>query len=91
MKNNKSPGSDGFTSEFFKCFWKYLGTFIVRSINCGYTKGQMSITQRQGIITCIPKANKPKHFLKNWRPISLLNIVYKIVSCVIASRIKKIS
>ena len=90
MKNNKSPGSDGFTTEFFKCFWKYLGSFIVRSINFGYTKGQMSITQRQGIITCIPKANKPKHLLKNWRPISLLNIVYKIASGVIASRIKKI-
>ena len=89
MKNNKSPGSDGFTTEFFKCFWKYLGTFIVRSLNYGYTIGQLSITQRQGIITCIPKSNKPKHFLKNWRPISLLNIVYKIASGVVASRIKK--
>ncbi|KAK3093924.1 hypothetical protein FSP39_021885 [Pinctada imbricata] len=30
MKSNKSPGSDGFTAEFFKVFWKKLGTFVVR-------------------------------------------------------------
>ncbi len=33
MKNDKSPGSDGFTAEFFKVFWNKLGPFIVRSIN----------------------------------------------------------
>ena len=36
MKNNKSPGSDGFTSEFFKFFWRQLGHFIVRSLNEGF-------------------------------------------------------
>ena len=41
-----------------------------------------------GIITCIPKAGKPKQFLKNWRPISLLNVVYKLASGCIAERIK---
>ena len=29
MKSNKSPGSDGFSSEFFKCFWKYVGVYVV--------------------------------------------------------------
>lgn len=29
MSNNKSPGSDGFTTEFFKVFWKYLGGFVI--------------------------------------------------------------
>ena len=90
MKNNKSPGSDGFTIEFFKCFWKQLGTFIVRSINTGYFKGQLSTTQRQGIIICIPKQNKPKHFIENWRPISLLNVIYKIASGTIANRLKTV-
>ena len=33
MKNNKSPGSSGFNVEFFKFFWKDLGTFLVNSIN----------------------------------------------------------
>ena len=50
--------------------------------------GELSITQRQGIITCIPKGNKQKHFLKNWRPLTLLDTVYKIDSGAIANRIK---
>ena len=62
MKNNRSPGSDGFSSEFFKVFWKFLGHFVVKSINYGFIKGELSITQREGIITCIPKGNKPRHF-----------------------------
>ena len=57
-------------------------------INCGYRKGELSITQKQGIITCIPKENKPKHLLKNWRPLTLLDTVYKIASGTIASRLK---
>ena len=80
MKNMRSPGSDGFTTEFFKVFWKDLGHFVVRSINYAYDVGELSVTQKQGIITCLPKEDKPRHYLKNWRPISLLNIVYKIAS-----------
>ena len=48
----------------------------------------MSIIQRRGVITCIPKENKPRRFLKNWRPITLLNTVYKIASACIAERFK---
>ena len=62
--------------------------FIVRSINHSFVKGELSITQREGIITCIPKDNKPRHFITNYRPISLLNCVYKIASGTIANRIK---
>ena len=42
------------------------------------------------MITCIPKEGKPKHFLKNWGPITLLNIDFKIASACIANRIKPI-
>ena len=59
MKNNKTPGSDGFSTEFF---WRDLKRFIVNSLNYGYQKGELSITQKQGIITCLPKENKPRHF-----------------------------
>ena len=75
MKNSKSPGMDGFTAEFFKFFWVELGKFIVKSVNYAYKNGSLSVTKNQGIITCIPKPNKPRHFLKNWRPISLLNVI----------------
>ena len=90
MANNKSPGSDGFTVEFFKFFWKDIGELLLRSINYGYRKGELSSTQKEGIITCIPKGDKPKQFLKNWRPISLLNVSYKIASACIANRLKSV-
>ena len=90
MKNNKSPGSSGFNVEFFKFFWTDLGTFLVNAINYGFQNGELSITQREGVVTCIPKGNKCKKYLKNWRPISLLNVSYKIASGCIANRIKNV-
>jgi hypothetical protein len=89
MTNNKSPGSDGFTVEFFKCFFIDIGTLLVRSANEGFVNNKLSATQRQGVIVCIPK-EKPKQCLKNWRPISLLNTAYKIVSASISNRLKSV-
>ena len=89
MKNNKSPGLDGFTVEFMKFFWNYLKYFLVRSLNYAFLNGNLSYTQKLGVITLIPKGNKERHFLRNWRPISLLNVFYKIASSCIANRIKK--
>ena len=77
MKNDKSPGSDGFSVNFFKFFWKDLGVYLVRSINYGLKAGKLSTTQTQGLITCIPKGQKSKKYLKNWRPITLLNVTYQ--------------
>jgi hypothetical protein len=88
MKNNKSPGPDGFTVEFYKFFFIDIGAFLVRSINFGLANECLSVTQYQGLITCIPKDDKPKCFLKNWRPISLLNVSYKIASACLARRLK---
>lgn len=90
MSNNKSPGGDGFTVEFFKMFWNEIGSFVVRSLNSGYKVGELSSTQTQGIITCIPREGKSKFSLGNRRPISLLNVIYKIGSGCIASRIKTV-
>ena len=87
-KNNVAPGTSGFTNEFFKFFWIDLKLFIVNALNFGYEKGSLSVTQRLGIITLIPKGDKDKKFLKNWRPLTLLNALYKLVSGCIAERIK---
>ena len=74
--------------SFFKFFWIDLGDVLLRSINYGYNIGQLSTTQREGVITCLPKGDKDKQYLKNWRPISLLNVTYKLASSCIANRLK---
>lgn len=89
-KNNRSPGSDGFTMEFYKFFWLDIGRYLLRSLNCGFNLNELSVTQKEGIITCIPKPNKDRQFLKNWRPITLLNCSYKLGSACIANRLKKV-
>ena len=88
MKNGKGPGSDGFTTEFYKFFWKDIGSLVCHSINFAYNSGRLSDFQRQGLITCIPKDGRDRRHLKNWRPITLLNVDYKIASSVIANRMK---
>ena len=75
MKNNKTPGMDGFTVEVFKFFWVDLGHFIFRSLNYGYRIGSLRTSQKQRLITCLPKPNKARDKLKNWRLISLLNVI----------------
>ena len=89
MESNKSPGSDGLPAEFYKLFWQDVNIYLVKALNAAYRKGVLSISQRRGLITLLPKKNKILQCLKNWRPISLLNCDYKIAAKTIASRIKK--
>ena len=88
MKNNKTPGIDGIPTDFLKVFWFYLKHFIQRSLNCCFRKGKLSYSMRQAIIICLPKDTKDRRFLKNWRPISLLCVTYKLALTVIANRMK---
>ena len=88
MKNNKTPGIDGFPAEFFKIFWKDLKICITNALNCSFTKGTLPLTLRQCIITCLPKKGKPCECVKNWRPLSMLSVLYKLASASIANRIK---
>jgi hypothetical protein len=62
---NKSPGVDGFTVEFYNFFWNDIKIPLVKCLNESLDNGKFSVSQRQGLITCIPKEGKPKHFLKN--------------------------
>ena len=88
MKNNKSPGSDGFTVEFYRYFWTELKHPMIRSFQDAFKNGLLSDSQRLGIITCLPKPGKAKEYIKNWRPVTLLNVDYKILSGIIANRMK---
>ena len=88
QKNDKSPGLDGYTTEFIKFFWKRLGIFFYKAVNAYWRKQKLSVTLRQGIVSLLPKKDKPRNLISNWRPISLLSIFYKILSSCIAERIK---
>ena len=74
--------------EFFKFFWTDIGHFILQSLNYGYRNGSLSITQKQGVITCIPKQNKSRINLKKLE--TYLNVIYKLASAVISNRLKKV-
>jgi len=87
LKNNKTPGNDGISSEFYQYFWPQIGDCVVDSFNFAYTKGILSQSQRQAIITLIDKG-KDRNFIENWRPISILNTDYKIASKVLALRLQ---
>ena len=90
FKNAKSPGTDGFSAEFYKFFWPELGTEMISSFNHAFRSGTLSISQRRGIISLIPKKNKDKTLLDNLRPISLLNVDYKILTKTLVKRLEKV-
>ena len=74
----------------FKYFGKSIGVFVVRALNEAFREGELATTQKEGIIMCTLKGDKPKEFIKNWRPISLINVIYKIrSSCIVNDFLKK--
>ena len=89
MQTNKSPGADGFPVEFYRRFWSSLGNDLVEVLNYSYEHGQLSDSQKQGIIRLLYKKDDLL-LLKNWHPISLLNTDYKICTKVLANRLTKV-
>ena len=89
MKTGKSPGFDGLTQEFYKKFWPVVGHDFIDMANYAVQHDILSITQRQGIITLAFKKGD-KLDLKNWRPISLLNVDYKIITKSLTNRLKQV-
>ena len=88
FQSNKSPGGDGFSKEFFETFFDLIGTHLLNSYNEAFTKGQLSISQRRGVICLIPKDDSDLTELSNWRPLTLLNVDYKILAKAIGQRIE---
>ena len=90
MAKNKSPGSDGFSVEFYQHFWSELKTFFFKMVNECVGTGILPITLREGILTLVPKPNRPRSEIKSYRPITLLNVSYKIIAAAVANRIKSV-
>jgi exonuclease III len=90
LSNCKTPGSDGLPAEWYKLFWSDIKDILTESIQYSFEKGELSVEQKRGIITLIPKKSKNRLHLKNWRPISLLNTDYKIIAKILASRLQEV-
>ena len=88
MPDDRSPGNDGLSCEFYKLFWDEIKLPYKEAIMQGRVKREFSISQRQAIIRLIEKKDRDKTEIANWRPISLLNVDLKIISKVLANRLK---
>ena len=89
MSNNKSPGEDGIPVEFYKLNWNMISDDLLEVYRTGLDDKQLSYTQYLAIIILLYKKGS-REDIKNWRPISLLNVDYKILSKVLAERLKSV-
>ena len=81
FENNKSPGNDRLTKEFYCSFWDDIKDTFMKSLKELKQLKYLCASQRQVIIKLLEKANKEKTYISNWRTISLLNF---------ATRVKKV-
>ena len=88
FQKNKTPGDDGFSIEFYEAFLDLLGGNLLDCYNEAFYENQLSISQRRGIISFIPKGEENLNEITSWRPITLLNVDYKILAKIIATRIE---
>lgn len=89
MENNEYPGFDGLTTNFYKHFWPLLGAELTRVYNYSFNNGLLTVSQRRGIITFLFKKGDRTQ-LKNWRPVTLLNTDYKILTRALAKRLRQV-
>ena len=89
MNTFKSPGPDGLTVEFYRKFWNLLSPYLIRVYNTCFDAREMCDSMKTSNTRVIFKKGDRKS-LKNWRPISLLNVDYKICSKAICVRLSKV-
>ena len=58
MKYGPVPGCDGITTEFMKFFWSKIGTLVTNSFIGAFDRGELTYTQKQGVITLLHKGNE---------------------------------
>ena len=90
MKSESAPGFDGFTVPFYKKFWPTIGSYVLDNIHYAHEIGAFSVDQRRGVIKMLPKRNKNPAYVKNLRPITLLNVDYKLLTKTLATRLRGI-
>ena len=90
MQNYKFPSNDGLTKEFHETFWNERKEIFADSVLETKEKRHLSISQRQAVIKLTEKEDRDKRFIKNWRPMTLLNVDLKIISKALSEKPKKV-
>ena len=89
FKNNRAPGPDGLSIEFYKTMFPYIKNELTQLFN-GYLKnGRILAETKSSFIKLIPKRT-PYNLVENFRPISLLNCDYKIFTKILSKRLQPI-
>jgi hypothetical protein len=88
MHPDKAPGPDGFNPAFYQHFWDLCGSDIFEAAKEWLDRGYFSSSLNETNICLIPKCDNP-HSMKDLRPISLCNVLYKMVSKLLANRLKE--
>ncbi|KAI0522554.1 hypothetical protein KFK09_004934 [Dendrobium nobile] len=86
--NNRSPGMDGVTSSFYKCYWDIVWKTLWEAIKSFLNSGQMSRNWKDTLIVLIAKIKSPLT-PSNYRPISLCQTNYKIAVTILVNILKK--
>ncbi|KAJ9553900.1 hypothetical protein OSB04_017945 [Centaurea solstitialis] len=87
--SDKSPGPDGFSFGFVKKFWGILRVEFMEALRWFWDKEVMGPGCNSSFLTLIPKTSNPCG-LSDFRPISLIGVFYKVVTKVLAQRLKKV-
>nr|KYP58073.1 Retrovirus-related Pol polyprotein LINE-1 [Cajanus cajan] len=87
MSPLKAPGPDGFQAFFYKKYWPIVGRDLHNLVQNAFSEGQADQRLLDTNIVLIPKSDNPMHF-KDFRPISLCNVAYKVITKVLVDRIR---
>jgi hypothetical protein len=87
MPKGKAPGSDGIPTEFFQEFIDEISPTLLQAFSVMLRNGETSEQINKGLITMIPKSRDHAK-LRNWRPITLLRSLYKILAKTLARRLQ---
>ena len=90
LKTNKMSGGDGFPAEWYKAFKGALTPTLKSCFNHVLKGGDTPVSWRQAIISVIPKTGKDKTTCSSYRPISVLNIDYRLFASIMAKRLEDI-